>query len=113
MIEDVLKEIREAEQRAEQLQKEAYQRGKELVLNAEAEAERQRKDTVRECKEDRKAALQRARVTSGDKAQAAFKKSVEQVANMTEDKSPEIEKAASKVVELLIEKYIVADEDAE
>lgn len=43
MIDTVLKEVREAEEKAELMQKQAYQRGKDIVLKAEAEAEAQKK----------------------------------------------------------------------
>ncbi len=48
MIDTVLKEVREAEEKAELMQKQAYQRGKDIVLKAEAEAEAQKKSTVRD-----------------------------------------------------------------
>lgn len=106
MIETVLKEVRDAENKAEQMQKDAYQRGKELVLNAEVEAETQRKSTVRECKEERTAALDEARRNAERKSQAYIKKGADSAAAMEIDRRAEVEACANKVAAMFIAKYV-------
>ena len=116
MIDSVLKDVREAEQKAERLQKDAYQRGKDIVLKAEADAEAKKKATERECKEERKAALANARNASLDRAQVIFKKGTQKAADLTAKKTPAAEDAANKVVAMLLDKYIAqehSDEQAE
>ena len=116
MIDSVLKDVREAEQKAEKLQKDAYQRGKDIVLKAEADAEAKKKATERECKEERKTALANAHTAAQNRAQVIFKKGAQKATEMTEKKTPAVEEAASKVVAMLLDKYIEreqVDEQAE
>ncbi len=105
MIDTVLKEIREAEAEADKLQKDAYAKGRELVLNAEAEAERQKKITVLECKEDRKKAALEARRRADEKAQIVLKKGAENAIRLIDQKNSAVEDAANKVMGILFERY--------
>jgi len=106
MIESVLKDVREAENQAELMQKEAYQRGKEIVLDAEAEADAQIKATVQECKEDRIRSLQNARRIANDRTQLILKKGAESAEALAEEKNSAVEECADKVVAVLLERYI-------
>jgi len=106
MIESVLKEVKEAEKRADELQKEAYKRGKELVLEAEAEAERQKKLTVSGCKAARQKALQEDRRIADERSQTFIKKGAESADAFVDDKNSAATDAADRVVEALLAKYI-------
>ena len=46
MIDEVLKDIREAEAKAEQIAQDAYAEGKQIVLQAELDAQKQKKATL-------------------------------------------------------------------
>lgn len=105
MIEAAIKEIRDAEFTAEQMQKEAYQKGKQLVLDAEAEADKQKRMTMQECKEQRKAAYAEARKTAEERTQAILNKGEEDADALIEQTKPAVLDAANKVVAALIAKY--------
>ena len=92
MIEEVLKEITEAEEQAETKRRETFQRGKEIVLQAETEAEKQTKMTAEQCKADMKAALAEAETTAAAKKLVASKKK-------------QIEKAADELLAEFVGKY--------
>ena len=106
MIDDVLKDIREAEEKSEALLKRAYQRGKEIVLKAEAKAEAEKKSTVSECKEDRAKILQHAREQADERTATILKRGAENAEYYVEEKQPAVEQCAGKVVEILLDKYI-------
>ena len=55
MIEDVIKEIKEAEARAQEIIKDANAKAKEMVIDAENKAQEQRKDAVLSSRKDIKA----------------------------------------------------------
>ncbi|MDE6060222.1 MAG: hypothetical protein K2G31_01965 [Clostridia bacterium] len=105
MIETAIKEIKEAELKAEQMQKDAYQRGKEIVLEAEAEAERQKRQTVQACKVDRDNALNEARRKASEKSQAIIKEGEAQAQALVDEKKAVADAAAGKIVDMLLAKY--------
>ena len=105
MIETAIKEIKEAELKAEQMQKDAYQRGKEIVLEAEAEAERQKKQTAQACKADRENALNEARRKANEKSQAIIKDGEAQAQALVDEKKAVADAAASRIVDMLLAKY--------
>ena len=100
MIDTVLKEVREAEEKAELMQKQAYQRGKDIVLKAEAEAEAQKKSTVKECKEERLSVLAEARKRASERAQSILDKGAEDANFLADEKNSAVEDSADKVVEV-------------
>ena len=97
MIEDVLKDIREAEKLADDLEKQAYQDGKNAVLSAEAEAQRQLALTKESVKDANDLAAERRKVI--------LKKGEEAASELAEQKNSVIEETADKLVEILLEKY--------
>ncbi len=105
MIEEVLVEIREAEEKADAMVKDANAEGKQIVLQAEADADKQKKLTVSGCKDDTKKALQKAEKQAADKRDAILKKGQEQANRLIEDKHAEIESQSDKIVEMLLAKY--------
>lgn len=68
MIDDVLKEIREAEAQADEIVSEAQNKAKQIVQQAEIDAEKQKKATVLQCRDDRRVALDKAEANSAKKA---------------------------------------------
>ena len=105
MIEEVLVGIREAEEKADAMVKDANAEGKQIVLQAEADADKQKKLTVSGCKDDTKKALQKAEKQAADKRDAILKKGQEQANRLIEDKHAEIESQSDKIVEMLLAKY--------
>ncbi len=110
MIETAIKEIREAELRAEQMQKDAYRQGKQIVLDAESDAEKQKKLTMQECKEQRKTALDEARRVADEKYAQILAKGEEDASKLIEEKQSAADGAAEGVVAALLAKYGVRDD---
>lgn len=106
MIDSVLKDVRDAEEKAEIMQKQAYQHGKEIVLKAEAEAEAQKKSAVKECKEERAHILQEARKRAEERTQAILADGEKRAEEMAGEKNSAVEDCADRVVDILIQKYI-------
>lgn len=106
MIDDVLKDVREAEQKAEQLQKDAYARGKEIVLKAEAEAESHKKSTVKECKEERSDALKRARLLADERTREILAEGEKLAEELANEKAAAVDTCADKVANILFSKYV-------
>ena len=73
MIDDVLKDIREAEDKADEIIRLANQKGKEIVAKAETDAQAQKRATLKECKDDRKKALELANEQARKKREAALR----------------------------------------
>ncbi|MEG2540201.1 MAG: hypothetical protein RSB59_00265 [Clostridia bacterium] len=105
MIDEVLKDIKDAEEKADLLQKEAYAKGEKIVLAAEFEAEKQKKSMVHDCKADfrlaavnaeKKTALVRATILSDGEKAADL---------LISQKADEIEKSADKILKAFVGKY--------
>lgn len=104
-LDAVILEIRAAEEQAEAIARDSYIAGKNIVLNAEAEADRQRKDAVEQCKQSRREALdaagQRAdkrRAAILAKGEAAAKKSIE-------EHRADVSAKADALVDVVLKKY--------
>lgn len=113
MIDDVLKDVRLAEAKADEMLKRAYQRGKDLVLRAETEAESQKKVTVSECKKDRAKILQHAREQADERTAAFLQRGAENAEYYIQDKQPAVDACADKVVKILLGKYIETEDTDE
>ena len=105
MIEEVLKDIKAAEEKADAMIKDANAAGKQIVLQAEADAEKQKKQMVSGCKEDQRAAAQKAEKQAADKRAAILKKGQAEAEGLIEDKHAEIEEKSDKIVESILAKY--------
>lgn len=105
MIEEVLNDIRQAEEKADAMIKNANAEGKQIVLQAEADAEKQKKITVTECKEDQRKAIQKAEEQARVKREHILKKGQEAADNLVDDKHAEIEAQSDKIVEMILAKY--------
>ena len=105
LIDEVLREVRSAEDKADQVYKEAVERGKNIVLAAETEADRLRRDTVTECKQMRKQMLEEAEQRAKAQREAILKKGAELADELTDSRNSMVEEAADAVVRMLLEKY--------
>lgn len=106
MIDSVLKDIRDAEEQAENMQRQAYQRGKDMILQAEAEATAQKRTTVAECKEERKSALQKARDAADERTQNMLKKGESDAEYFVQEMQGSLDGFADTVVKAVLDKYI-------
>ncbi|MCQ2408999.1 MAG: hypothetical protein MJ068_00485 [Clostridia bacterium] len=105
MIDEIISEIRAAEEKADQMQKDAYQEGKDIVLQAELEAESIKKNTVLECKEAQKAAAAAAEAKAASKRNDILKKGEQAAKQLIDDKSSAVEQQADSIVQLILDKY--------
>ena len=105
MVEEVLVEIRKAEEQVDEMLKNANAEGKQIVLQAEADAEQQKKLTVSSCKEDARKAVQKAEKQAADKRENILKRGQEEADRLIEDKHADIEAQSDKIVEMLLAKY--------
>ncbi len=104
-IDNVLVEIRDAEAAAEQLVKDAAQAGRDAVLGAQADADKRYADTVAQCKQQRKDALNEAEEQARDRRAAILRKGAEAAQDLIDNNNSKIEDAADEVVARLVEKY--------
>lgn len=105
MIESVLRDIRAAEETAAQMEKDSYNEGKRIVLDAENEANEQLKNTVAECKKDRKAAIAAAEKRALENRNEILRRGNEQAEKLAEQKNSAIEENADKLVSMILKKY--------
>ncbi|MBO4381240.1 MAG: hypothetical protein J5815_03710 [Clostridia bacterium] len=105
MVEEVLIEIRKAEEKVDAMLKDANAQGKQIVLQAEADAEKQKKLTVSGCKDDQRKAVQKAEKQAADKRESILKKGQDEADRLIDDKHAEIEAQSDKIVEMLLAKY--------
>lgn len=105
MVEEILVEIRKAEEQVDEMLKNANAEGKQIVLQAEADAEKQKKLTVSGCKEDARGAVQKAEKQAADKRETILKRGQEEANRLIDEKHAEIEAQSDKIVEMLLAKY--------
>ena len=74
MIDDVLKEIREAEAKADEIVRDAQNKAKQIAQEAEIAAEKQKKATVAGCRDDRRIALDKAEASAQKRREDILKK---------------------------------------
>ncbi|MBQ3755294.1 MAG: hypothetical protein II867_03955 [Clostridia bacterium] len=105
MVEEVLTEIRKAEEKVDAMLKDANAEGKQIVLQAEADAEKQKKLTFSGCKDDQRKAVQKAEKQAADKREVILKKGQEEADRLIDDKHADIEAQSDKIVAMLLAKY--------
>jgi len=105
MVDEIIKEIKLAEDKADEIQKNAYQQGKDIVLNAENEVDKLKKATIFECKQNQKKALADAEGQAAIKREQILKKGAEDADKLIDDKNAAVEEKADEIVKLLLDKY--------
>ena len=108
MIDDILKDIRDAEDKADEIIRDANQKGKDIVAKAESDAGAQKRATLKECKEDRKTATDKATANALLKREEILKKGKAAADDVVEQKKADIEKASDELVKELLGKYCPA-----
>lgn len=105
MIDEIIKEIKEIEAKSDDMQKEAYQKAKEIVLKAEQEAEDLKKQTVKDCKESQKQAISKAEIDASKARDTILKKGKNDALILQEEKSKLANEKVEGIVQILIDKY--------
>lgn len=113
MLEDLIKEIRDTEAQAETVHKNALEKGKEMVAEAEKKAGKLLSDSALKLKQERSAALQEANKTADLKAAEMLKAGVEEAENLLNEKNNEILEKADEVVRELLKRYIPEEDEEE
>lgn len=108
MIDDILKDIRDAEDKADEIIRDANQKGKDIVAKAESDAGAQKRATLKECKEDRKTATDKATSNAFLKREEILKKGKAAADDVVEQKKADVEKASDELVKELLGKYCPA-----
>jgi len=105
MIDEIIKEIKDMEAKADDMQKEAYQKAKEIVLKAELDAEELKKKTIKECKASQKQAVAKAETDAQEKRDVILKKGKNEALILQEEKSKLANKKVDDIVKALLDKY--------
>lgn len=108
MIDDILKDIRDAEDKADEIIRDANQKGKDIVAKSESDAGAQKRATLKECKEDRKTATDKATSNALLKREEILKKGKAAADDVVEQKKADVEKASDELVKELLGKYCPA-----
>lgn len=108
MIDDILKDIRDAEDKADEIIRDANQKGKDIVAKAESDAGAQKRAMLKECKEDRKTATDKATSNALLKREEILKKGKAAADDVVEQKKADVEKASDELVKELLGKYCPA-----
>lgn len=105
MIEEVIKDIKAAEAQADEIVKEANAKGKRIVLDAEIEAEKQKKTSLQESKADLRAAVSTAEGEAAKERKKIIAEGEKQAAEFSQSKESEIDAKATEILDVLLDKY--------
>lgn len=105
MIDDVLKEIREAEAQADEIVQEAQKKAKQIVQEAEIDAEKQKKATVLQCRDDRRVALDKAEANAQKKRAEILQKGQKSADELAMNHNLAASEKASEFSGALVAKY--------
>lgn len=105
MIEEVLRDITAAEAQAEAMQQDAFQTGKDIVLNAEIEAERQKKATINECRGDMRRAVQSAEALAEANRAKVLELGKVDAAQLAKRKEKDVDVISDRILKEILDKY--------
>lgn len=105
MIEEILKEIADAEALAEEKRKDAFAKGKGIVLEAEARADKMKREALEQCKVESKAAIAAAEESARARRAAILAEGEEAAAALVGAKQAEAEKVADDILAAFVGKY--------
>lgn len=105
IIDDVMKDIRSAEENADMIIEEAKKQGKETVLEAQSDADRMRTENKQRIKELRRQTQLDSSRRAAEKRDALLKKGELAAKELVDNKNSAVEDAADAVVAMLIESY--------
>lgn len=105
MIEEVIKDIKSAEAQADEIVRAANAEGKRIVLDAEIEAEKQKKISLQESKTDLRKAVSSAEEEAAIKRKQIIAEGEKQAAEFSQSKENEIDAKATEILDVLLNKY--------
>jgi len=105
MIEDIIKEIKNAESLADDMQKDAYQKAKDIMLSAELKADSLKKDAVKSCKDSQKEEIAKAEKEALENREAILHSGEIAALALKEAKEKLAEEKANEIVDALLNKY--------
>ncbi len=105
IIDDVMRDVRAAEENADMMIEQARQQAKERVLAAEAEADKMRAENKQRLKELKRQAQLDTASRAAERRDALMKKGENAAKELIENKNSAVEEAADAVVASLIAQY--------
>jgi vacuolar-type H+-ATPase subunit H len=105
MLDEVIKEIKAAEEDADRLQREAYDEGKRIVFDAENEAEKRKKDTFNLSKTEMREAIAKAKSDAEAETARILERGRAEADAFYNKLLPEAEKLADETVSVFLKRY--------
>lgn len=105
MIEEVILDVKRAEDEAAQITEKSLLNAKEITVQAEIKAESIRKKTAAECKEELKNAIIKAEAQAETERAAILEKGRADAAALVAEKKKEVDAVADFIVDAFVKKF--------
>ena len=105
MIEEVILDVKRAEDEAAQITEKSLLDAKEITVQAEIKAEGIRKKTAAECKEELKNAINKAETQAESERAAILEKGRADAAALIVEKKKEVDSVADFIVDAFVKKF--------
>lgn len=105
MIEEVILDVKRAEDEAAQITEKSLLNAKEITVQAEIKAEGIRKKTAVECKEELKNAINKAETQAESERAAILEKGRADAAALVAEKKKEVDAVADFIVDAFVKKF--------
>ena len=105
MIEEVILDVKRAEEEAAQIAEKSLLNAKEITVQAEIKAESIRKKTATECKEELKNAIIKAEAQAETERLAILEKGRADAAALVAEKKKEVDSVADFIVDAFVKKF--------
>lgn len=105
MIEEVILDVKRAEDEAAQITEKSLLDAKEITVQAEIKAEGIRKKTAAECKEELKNAIIKAETQAESERAAILEKGRTDAAALVAEKKKEVDAVADFIVDAFVKKF--------
>ncbi len=105
MIEEVILDVKRAEDEAAQITEKSLLDAKEITVQAEIKAEGIRKKTAAECKEELKNAINKAETQAESERAAILEKGRADAAALVAEKKKEVDAVADFIVDAFVKKF--------
>lgn len=107
MIEKIISEVNLAEERAKDIVNKAIAKSKAMVVNAEDEAEKMKKDTAQYIKDAMREAVAQAQAKADAFREEILQKGAQEAQRLVDERNKKIDEAADFLLQKLLEKYKV------
>lgn len=105
MIEEVILDVKRAEDEAAQITEKSLLNAKEITVQAEIKADSIRKKTAAECKEELKNAINKAETQAESERAAILEKGRADAAALVAEKKKEVDAVADFIVDAFVKKF--------